>query len=85
MEAAQISSPKTLHKFLLEAKPCLEFPAIIPSQPLVGEKAFDGRMVWVSLGDDVFLGSLCEGVYVCMYRIFSASVIPIRDLASSCS
>lgn len=78
-EAAQISSPKSLRKFTLKAKPCLEFPAMIPFQPLVGERAFDGRMVWRSLGGDVFLGSLCEGTYLyCMYGIFSASVILIR-------
>lgn len=41
---------------------------MIPLQLLVRERASDGRAVWLSLGDDVFLRSLCEGV--CLYCVY---------------
>lgn len=78
-EAAQISPPKSLHKSLREAKPCLEFLAAFPLQSLVRERASDGRVIWLSLRDGLFLGSLCEGVCLChMYRNLPVSLALIR-------
>lgn len=48
---------------------------MIPLQLLVRERASDGRAVWLSL-DDVFLGSLCEGVCLyCMYGNLPATLV----------
>lgn len=52
---------------------------MIALQSLVRDRASDGGMVWLSLGDDVFLGSLCEGVCLCcVYRNLPAALALLR-------